>query len=227
MADVALTAGGIETTPLEYTIPGAQEIIPKACTAAYDGSGAGGPFVPTLLIRAPNGAVLAACPVGSTVAAGASADASWFPRSSLTTNGAGGGGELDYAEITASVTVNGLVGSQTTIITGNPVAYDGVTRVRIEVYTPILDLEGSNFLIVALWEDATDLARMGQLDLDPLPTDLGLPTTMVRYLIPSAGTHTYTVKGWVNIAHGVFGAGTGSGGSNTAYMPAYMRISEA
>lgn len=79
MADVALVAGGSKATPLDYTIPGAQEIVIKAATANYDGSGAGAPYVPTLLIKSPAGAVLAACPIGSTIAAGASADVSWFP----------------------------------------------------------------------------------------------------------------------------------------------------
>lgn len=80
MADVALVAGASEATPLDYVVPGAQEIIPKAATASYDGSGAAGSFVPTLIIRAPNGAILAACPVADPLAAGASADVSWFPR---------------------------------------------------------------------------------------------------------------------------------------------------
>jgi hypothetical protein len=80
MADVALVAGETLATPLQYLIPGAQEIVPKAVTAEYDGSGAGGDFVPTLIIRAPNGSVLAHAPIGSALTAGASADVSWFPR---------------------------------------------------------------------------------------------------------------------------------------------------
>lgn len=106
MADVALVAGGVETTPLEYTIPGAQEIIPKACTAAFDGSSAAGDFVPTLLIKAPNGKVLAACPVTSTVAAGASADVSWFPRGGVS-QGAGGGNGIQF-------TADGVYGAANT-----------------------------------------------------------------------------------------------------------------
>lgn len=89
MADVALLAGGTVEAPLEYTIPGAQEIIPKSATATFDGSGAAGSFVPTLQIIAPNGTVLASCPIATTLAAGASADVSWFPRVGGGGNGSG------------------------------------------------------------------------------------------------------------------------------------------
>lgn len=79
MADVALLAGGALPAPLPYVIPGAQEIVVKAATATFDGSAAAAAFVPTLQIVAPNGTVLASCPASSPVAAGASADVSWFP----------------------------------------------------------------------------------------------------------------------------------------------------
>lgn len=87
MADVALIAQAVTTAPEGYTIPGAQEIILKSIFASFDGTGAGGSYVPTLQILAPNNAVVASCPVGSVLAAGASADVSWFPRV-----GGGGGG---------------------------------------------------------------------------------------------------------------------------------------
>lgn len=83
MADIALLASQADDAPLGYQVPGAQEIILKSITASFDGSGAGGAYVPTLQILAPNGAVLAACPVSTQVAAGASADVSWFPRGGL------------------------------------------------------------------------------------------------------------------------------------------------
>jgi hypothetical protein len=86
MADVALLDSEVAATPTGYTVPGAQEIIIKSITASYDGTSAVGPFVPTLQIIAPNGAVLASCPVGVTVAAGGSADVSWFPRGGIGTD---------------------------------------------------------------------------------------------------------------------------------------------
>lgn len=86
MADVALVAGGAVEAPLTYVVPGAQEIIIKSIIASFDGSGAGGDYVPTLQILAPNGMILASCPVATAVVAGASADVSWFPRGGLTSS---------------------------------------------------------------------------------------------------------------------------------------------
>lgn len=91
MADVPLLASESKAAPLDYLVPGAQEIIPKSITASFDGSGAGGSFVPTLVILAPNGAVLAACPMNTAVAAGVSVDVSWFPRVGASTIGVGNG----------------------------------------------------------------------------------------------------------------------------------------
>jgi hypothetical protein len=123
MADVALVAGETLATPLDYLIPGAQEIVPKAVTAEYDGSGAGGDFVPTLIIRAPNGSVLAHAPIGSALTAGASADVSWFPRGRLDSSG--------IREITStdgSVTVTDPFGPVTNLaVPASGAAYEDLT----------------------------------------------------------------------------------------------------
>jgi hypothetical protein len=91
MADIALLAPGVSDAPEAYMVPGAQEIILKAVTATFDGSGAAGQFQPTLQIVAPNGTVLASCPSPTVVAAGASADVSWFPRGGVGGGSSGGG----------------------------------------------------------------------------------------------------------------------------------------
>lgn len=78
MADEALLAAGVVEAPFNYTIPGAQEIILKSVAASFDGTGAAGSFIPTLQFVAPNGTILASCNAPM-LAAGASADVSWFP----------------------------------------------------------------------------------------------------------------------------------------------------
>jgi len=95
VADVALIAQAVTTTPEGYTVPGSQEIILKSVTASYDGTGAGGSFIPTLQIIAPNGSVVASCPVSTTLAAGALADVSWFPRVGGASSGGGGSSTRD------------------------------------------------------------------------------------------------------------------------------------
>jgi hypothetical protein len=80
MADVAILNPQVEAAPTGYTIPGAQELILKSVKASYDGSGAGGDYVPTLQFVAPNGTIVSECPLGSTVTAGDDVDVTWFPR---------------------------------------------------------------------------------------------------------------------------------------------------
>lgn len=79
MADVPLTLGGSEPTPLDYTVPGAQEIDLVSAFATFDGTGAGGSFLPTLRLLAPSGQIVWEAPVDSSVTAGASVSVSWFP----------------------------------------------------------------------------------------------------------------------------------------------------
>lgn len=79
MADVALLAAGVESTPFQYVVPGAQEIIPKCVTASYDGTAAAGDWIPTLDLIAPNGSILHSVPASVSFPAGSKCDVSWFP----------------------------------------------------------------------------------------------------------------------------------------------------
>ncbi len=76
-----------------------------------------------------------------------------------------------------------------TFITGNAVRYDGTTRIRIEFFCPMMNSDGSNEIIVNLWEDSTDLGRLVNHDFPGHVQAVILRT-------PSSGSHTYTIKGW-------------------------------
>lgn len=79
MADVQILATGVQQAPLDYAVPDANVIIPKALFASYDGSGSAGVWVPAIQIISDSGHTVT-MPVGNTqVAAGGSADCSWFP----------------------------------------------------------------------------------------------------------------------------------------------------
>jgi hypothetical protein len=66
-------------TPFVYTVSGTGEIVPRACQAVYDGSGAGGDYVPAVIFRSQAGHVIARAILQSTVTAGDDAEVSWFP----------------------------------------------------------------------------------------------------------------------------------------------------
>lgn len=79
-SDLPIVSRAIEAAPKDYTVPGAQEIVPIAVTAALDGSGAAGSYVPCLQLLAPDGTVMWTAPTASSVAAGSSCDVSWWAR---------------------------------------------------------------------------------------------------------------------------------------------------
>lgn len=78
--DVQITPLGTSDAPATWVLPAASEIIPKVVRAIFDGSGASGSFKPTLEIVSDAGIVVATVPTDETVAAGASAEVTWFPK---------------------------------------------------------------------------------------------------------------------------------------------------
>lgn len=106
MPDVSIVNQSVTAVPDQYTVPGAQAIGVKAVRASIDGSGAASTFLPALQLLDPAGHVMwTAVDTSKTVAAGGSADVSWFP-------GLGGGGGAStafaqwfYANRSTSVTM--------------------------------------------------------------------------------------------------------------------------
>lgn len=80
MPDVAIVNSTVTPAPTDYTVPGAQELLVKAVRASIDGSGAASSFLPALQLLDPAGHVMwTAVDTSTSIAAGGSADVSWFP----------------------------------------------------------------------------------------------------------------------------------------------------
>jgi hypothetical protein len=75
---VPITVPGDPAVPLTYTVPGSTAFIPRAASANFDGSGAGSSFLPTMTWVAQSGQILGRY-TAPEVAAGSSAEVSWFP----------------------------------------------------------------------------------------------------------------------------------------------------
>lgn len=78
MADTQQVIGGTLPTPAAWIIPASLDIEPVTAYASFDGSGAGGAFYPCLRIISDSGHVAAEAVASTLVAAGGSADVSWF-----------------------------------------------------------------------------------------------------------------------------------------------------
>jgi len=95
MADVQILATGVSAAPLDYDVPAANAITPKACFAHYDGSGSAGAYLPALEIISDSGHTVTIAVPSSSVAAGGTADVSWFPwRRGVTVQQGGNAGPL-------------------------------------------------------------------------------------------------------------------------------------
>lgn len=80
MADVSIRATAITSAPMDYKVPGSQEIAPKSVTASMDGTGAASAWFPCLQLLDPAGNVMFSAIAQQSVAAGGLADISWFPH---------------------------------------------------------------------------------------------------------------------------------------------------
>ncbi len=227
---------GTFTSPHTYEVPGSGEVQPYTATATYVNA-SGQAILPALRIKSDSGNLLTLTfPVGQTIADGASSEVTFVPPFG-SAQGSGGSvnpivaNQLDYVEITSAVTVlpANTFSNQKTIIASNSLNFDGATRVRIEVFTPTFDVDTSNNFILELWDNSTDLGRLGQLNVSPSPNDFGSPLYLATYYTPSVGAHTFTIKGWTATAVGfeTFTAGPGGlgGGGNPNYLPGWLRIS--
>lgn len=140
--------------------------------------------------------------------------------------GAGTGGEeLDYAEFTAPVSVTGtnVAGAQT-IVTGNAVAYSG--DILIEFFAPSAEVGASvgAQLIFFLTDGGTDIGIIAQHRTGSAGSSFINEVHGRRKITGLAATKTYGVKAYRVTANGTVTAGAGGAG---AYMPGYIRITDA
>lgn len=137
------------------------------------------------------------------------------------------GAELDYVEKTSNTTVTATTDGNsngTAIIDGNAVTYDGSTRIKLEVWFPVLEINEPNVGHINLYDGTTDLGRLILVGVGAGTGTIDFAVYGVRFLTPSAAAHTYHIRGWKS--GGTFTAGAGAGGASTN-MPAWYRITKA
>lgn len=88
--DVEITRDGPVSVPLDYNVPNGGELQPVNVGATIDGSGAGAAFYAVLQVLDPNGRSMGKY-ITSSIAAGASADVTWFPGLIAPASSSGGG----------------------------------------------------------------------------------------------------------------------------------------
>lgn len=137
----------------------------------------------------------------------------------------GGVGELDYQQtvVAVNVTVASTELAPLTLLTFDPIIFDGVGSVLVEWYTPARVVNaGVTGGAVNLWDSAgpTDLGRLASIAGNDV--NQGQAIYGSRRFTPPAGTKTYSLRAWatgatINLQAGAGGVGT--------YFPMWGRIS--
>ena len=108
MADRQFSVGGTQSAPADWVLPASLEIIPKTAYASFNGAAAAGSFVPLLRVISDSGHVEGEFPCTTTVAAGGSADVTWFRGVGAAAASGGGGSGLVvlYEKVLAAATAS-------------------------------------------------------------------------------------------------------------------------
>jgi hypothetical protein len=135
--DQQVLVTGQASAPASWTVPGNGQITPRVVFASYDGTAAAAAFYPALKIVSDAGETVGIYPCGSSVAAGGSADVSWFPgvsaQAASSTIGAAA-----YIQRTSTDTF-GPVGNHTmtftsgTFITNDSAVFSSPSTLEIEL----------------------------------------------------------------------------------------------
>lgn len=129
-----------------------------------------------------------------------------------------------YGQITTSVTgINGTnFAGSTSVISLSATAFNGGAY-WFEFYSPVslINNAGSQMTLV-LSDGGTDVGWMGRF-ISP-SSSVGTAVFMKRKITPSAGSHTYILRAFVDGNSGTIGAGDGTIGASP---PAYFRIYRA
>ncbi|MCR4331731.1 MAG: hypothetical protein NUV34_03355, partial [Sulfuricaulis sp.] len=127
------------------------------------------------------------------------------------------GAELAYGQITSNVPVTATTAAGAdVVVSSGAVTYDG-TPVYVEFYAPIA-LAGTNYITFVLYDGATLLGIVAQ------NRTLNISVNAPVKITPSAGSHTYQIKAYVDAGSGTVYAGAGTGG---AAFPASCRVVKA
>jgi len=123
---------------------------------------------------------------------------------------------IDYAQATSNVSITGTsLASPTSIVAGSSITWDGSTKILLEFYA-INSTKGTTSFSTGFYEDGSNINQGSYMTASPY----GFYYSAYR-ITPTAGSHTYSVKGCVDAGSGQVQCGVGGSGTSA---PAYLRI---
>lgn len=137
----------------------------------------------------------------------------------------GAASALDYAQVTANLTVTATTSpAAQTFVSGAAIAYDGLTSIKVDVYCAAGEITALNALVFALWQDATELGTIAQVQANNAANTIIEGCVGSRIYTPAAGTKTHILKCWKTGGTATAYASAGGAGAN---LPAFIRITRA
>lgn len=136
----------------------------------------------------------------------------------------GGLVELGYSQFTSNVAITSTTaGSGDTVISPLTVVCDG-SPIVVEFFAPQVrpGTNSNEEMSISLYEDGSEETRQWGRFYNGAGGFDNKPAHLARRLTPSAGSHTYSVKAYVNAGSGSVGGG--SGGTSSA--PGFLRVSK-
>lgn len=137
------------------------------------------------------------------------------------------GYEFDYTEFTSAVNLTATsAATADTIVTAGAFAGDGTTSIVVEFFCVSLDTSGSaspNWITVVLYDGGSSIGTIG-IAFIAATTAVRMPAAFKRKLTPSAASHTYSIRAYVNGGTGSAAAGAGGSGNN---VPGFVRVWKA
>jgi hypothetical protein len=125
--------------------------------------------------------------------------------------------ELGYTSFTGPATFSAASeAAATTIVTAPAITFDGSTTVEVEFFTPSTSRGTATTVKYALFDGASSIGILTSIqNVDSVET---LVKTRVT---PSAGSHTFSIRGFTGTGLASANAGTGGVGNN---VPGYIKV---
>lgn len=137
------------------------------------------------------------------------------------------GYEYDYVEKTSSTNLTATTeATANTIVTANAVTFDG-SPVIVEFFTYDVRTDttaASRIATIFLYMDGSSIGFWATIKNSVNGIEQRWSGTLRRRLSPSAGSHTFSVRGTTNAGTAVCDAGAGGSG---VVLPTYIRITKA
>jgi hypothetical protein len=139
----------------------------------------------------------------------------------------GPAGELAYTERTGDVSVTGTsAATATVVVTAPALTFDGATAIVCEFSAAAVRTPASagRTVTIALFDGASIRCNLAIADAAAAAAAIIMPVSGRLRFTPTSGSHTFSVRAWVDAGSGTIRAGDGGSGADS---PAALRITRA